>query len=44
MRLDAGDSFRFASRRPHRYGNPSESDETVVLWVNAVPAAARGEG
>ena len=44
MRLDAGDSFRFASRRPHRYGNPSESDETVVLWVNAVPVAARGEG
>ncbi|ACA17967.1 transcriptional regulator, XRE family [Methylobacterium sp. 4-46] len=40
LSLAAGDSFRFASRRPHRYGNPSETDEAVVLWVNAVPPGA----
>jgi transcriptional regulator with XRE-family HTH domain len=34
-RLDKGDSFRFESRRPHRFGNP-EDGPTSVLWVNAV--------
>ncbi|MFE1602978.1 cupin domain-containing protein [Methylobacterium sp. ID0610] len=42
LSLDAGDSFRFASRRPHRYGNPSDTEDTVVLWVNATPPE-RGE-
>ncbi|MGE7417706.1 cupin domain-containing protein [Methylobacterium tarhaniae] len=35
--LGPGDSFRFASRRPHRYRNPSPDRIAVVLWVNAVP-------
>lgn len=35
--LGPGDSFRFASRRPHRYRNPSPDRPTLVLWVNAVP-------
>lgn len=35
--LGPGDSFRFASRRPHRYRNPSPDRTTLVLWVNAVP-------
>nr|WP_246775391.1 cupin domain-containing protein [Methylobacterium aquaticum] len=35
--LGPGDSFRFASRRPHRYRNPSADRIAVVLWVNAVP-------
>ncbi|AWN48317.1 transcriptional regulator [Methylobacterium terrae] len=35
--LGRGDSFRFASRRPHRYRNPSTDRPAVVLWVNAVP-------
>ncbi|GJD50328.1 HTH-type transcriptional regulator PuuR [Methylobacterium crusticola] len=39
LRLDPGDSFRFASRRPHRYRNPSREERTVVLWVNSVPPA-----
>ncbi len=34
--LKAGDSFRFSSRRPHRFGNPSANAKTVVLWVNCV--------
>lgn len=34
--LAAGDSFRFASRRPHRFGNPATRTRTVVLWVNAL--------
>lgn len=34
--LGPGDSFRFASRRPHRYRNPSADRIAVVLWVNAV--------
>lgn len=37
--LAPGDSFRFASRRPHRYRNPSPDRIAVVLWVNAVPQA-----
>ncbi|SFV11906.1 transcriptional regulator, XRE family with cupin sensor [Methylobacterium sp. 174MFSha1.1] len=37
--LGPGDSFRFASRRPHRYRNPSPDRIAVVLWVNAVPRA-----
>ena len=36
--LGAGDSFRFASRRPHRFANPSAAARTVVLWVNAIGA------
>jgi transcriptional regulator with XRE-family HTH domain len=35
--LEAGDSFRFESRRPHRFANPSERP-AVVLWVNAATA------
>jgi transcriptional regulator with XRE-family HTH domain len=35
-RLKTGDSFRFASRRPHRFGNPSKRAKAVVLWVNCV--------
>ena len=33
--LDAGDSFRFASTRAHRFSNPTDS-ETVVVWVGYV--------
>jgi transcriptional regulator with XRE-family HTH domain len=33
--LKAGDSFRFASRRPHRFGNPAKRAKAVVLWVNS---------
>jgi transcriptional regulator with XRE-family HTH domain len=35
-RLKTGDSFRFASRRPHRFGNPAKRAKAVVLWVNCV--------
>jgi transcriptional regulator with XRE-family HTH domain len=38
--LKTGDSFRFASRRPHRFSNPSVARKSVVLWVNSVSAAA----
>lgn len=39
MLLEAGDSFRFASPRPHRFMNAHEG-ESRVLWVNcALPAA-----
>lgn len=38
--LKAGDSFRFASRRPHRFGNPSVKGKTVVLWVNCIASAS----
>lgn len=38
--LKAGDSFRFASRRPHRFGNPSTKGKTVVLWVNCIAPAS----
>jgi transcriptional regulator with XRE-family HTH domain len=34
--LKTGDSFRFASRRPHRFSNPAEDTKAVVLWVNCV--------
>ncbi|MEB2647711.1 cupin domain-containing protein [Pseudomonas sp. C 49-2] len=34
--LQAGDSFSFASREPHRYGNPGKV-ETVVIWVITPP-------
>lgn len=37
--LKTGDSFRFASRRPHRFSNPSSKAKAVVLWVNCVSAA-----
>lgn len=33
--LKTGDSFRFASRRPHRFGNPARDAKAVVLWVNS---------
>jgi transcriptional regulator with XRE-family HTH domain len=34
--LREGDSFRFASRRPHRFSNPADDAKAVVLWVNCV--------
>ncbi|MCG2643641.1 transcriptional regulator [Bradyrhizobium sp. CCBAU 11434] len=37
--LKAGDSFRFASRRPHRFSNPAQETKAVVLWVNCVTGA-----
>lgn len=37
--LKQGDSFRFASRRPHRFSNPSGNSKAIVLWVNCVSAA-----
>jgi len=41
--LKTGDSFRFASRRPHRFSNPADDAKAVVLWVNCVsPAGVRG--
>ncbi len=36
--LKQGDSFRFASRRPHRFSNPAGDAKAVVLWVNCVTA------
>lgn len=36
--LKQGDSFRFASRRPHRFSNPARDAKAVVLWVNCVTA------
>jgi transcriptional regulator with XRE-family HTH domain len=33
-RLEPGDSFRFESKRPHRFRNPTD-EVAVVLWVNA---------
>jgi transcriptional regulator with XRE-family HTH domain len=38
--LKQGDSFRFASRRPHRFSNPSVDSKAVVLWVNCVSASS----
>lgn len=38
--LKQGDSFRFASRRPHRFSNPSNGSKAVVLWVNCVSAVS----
>ncbi len=37
--LKTGDSFRFASRRPHRFSNPAKDAKAVVLWVNCVTGA-----
>lgn len=37
--LKRGDSFRFASRRPHRFSNPAQHAKAVVLWVNCVTGA-----
>lgn len=37
--LKTGDSFRFASRRPHRFSNPAHDAKAVVLWVNCASAA-----
>ena len=34
--LAEGDSFSFASREPHRYGNPGKVD-TTVIWVITPP-------
>ena len=39
--LREGDSFRFGSRRPHRFSNPSVDARAVVLWVNSVTAAGQ---
>jgi transcriptional regulator with XRE-family HTH domain len=36
--LQKGDSFRFASRRPHRFSNPDADANALVLWVNCVTA------
>ncbi|WP_368040440.1 helix-turn-helix domain-containing protein [Ruegeria atlantica] len=36
MHLKAGDSFRFASTRPHRYHNPGDCD-TVLVWAVTPP-------
>jgi transcriptional regulator with XRE-family HTH domain len=38
--LKTGDSFRFASRRPHRFANPDRTTKAVVLWVNCVTQAS----
>ena len=32
--LDAGDSFSFNSSLEHRYVNPSQSEDTLVIWAN----------
>jgi transcriptional regulator with XRE-family HTH domain len=34
--LEPGDSFRFASDRPHRFGNDGDVP-ALVLWVNVTP-------
>lgn len=36
LQLAEGDSFRFESRRPHRFRNPNPSGPTIVLWVNVL--------
>lgn len=33
-RLQAGDSFSFPSALQHRYTNPSDREDTVVVWAN----------
>src|SRR5258708_14441701 len=38
--LNQGNSFRFATRRPHRFSNPSLDAKAVVLWVNCVTAVS----
>jgi transcriptional regulator with XRE-family HTH domain len=35
--LEAGDSFRFASNRPHRYRNPSSTNPAQVIWATHTP-------
>lgn len=32
--LREGDSFSFPSDRPHKFANPSETDDTIVVWAN----------
>ena len=32
--LGAGDSFSFSSQLQHRYANPSDSEDTLVVWAN----------
>ena len=32
--LNAGDSFSFKSKLQHRYANPSDREDTVVVWAN----------
>jgi transcriptional regulator with XRE-family HTH domain len=34
-RLERGDSFRFASTRPHRFSNPLPRP-TLVVWINSL--------
>lgn len=36
LQLAEGDSFRFESRRPHRFSNPDPHGQTIVLWVNVL--------
>ena len=38
LQLAEGDSFRFESRRPHRFSNPDPGSPTIVLWVNVLGA------
>ncbi|UHD46418.1 cupin domain-containing protein [Aureimonas altamirensis] len=35
-RLEAGDSFAFASEIPHAYNNPGK-ESARILWVNTPP-------
>jgi transcriptional regulator with XRE-family HTH domain len=42
LQLSAGDSFRFESRRPHRFGNPGARGRAVVLWVNVLGPSQPG--
>jgi transcriptional regulator with XRE-family HTH domain len=32
--LETGDSFSFKSHLQHRYANPSEHEDTLVVWAN----------
>jgi transcriptional regulator with XRE-family HTH domain len=34
VRIDAGDTFTYSPREPHTWRNPSDEDETVVLWFS----------
>jgi len=34
FRLKTGDSFSFPSNLPHRYANPSDTEDSVVVWAN----------
>ncbi|MFT3689689.1 helix-turn-helix domain-containing protein [Paenirhodobacter sp.] len=36
LRLEAGDSFSYSSREPHRYANPGPED-AVVIWAISPP-------